>query len=54
MISRIKIRQWLAVVIVLAVSSGLLWMAITFLDTAVLDAARSKAAHQRSLTPLTP
>jgi len=46
-----RIRRWLGAAIVIAVAGGLFWMAVTHLDPAALDAAASKAARQRVLTP---
>jgi hypothetical protein len=51
MIRRSAIRQWLLAGIVVVVAAGFFWTALTRLNPAALDAAASKAAAQRMLTP---
>jgi len=51
MIRRSAIRQWLLAGIVVVVPAGFFWTALTRLNPAALDAAGSKAAAQRMLTP---
>jgi len=48
---RSAIRQWLLAGIVVVVAAGFFWTALTRLNPAALDAAGSKAAAQRMLTP---
>jgi len=51
MVWRSRTRQWLGAAIVIALAVGLFWVALKHVDTAALDAAMSKAARQRELTP---
>ncbi len=51
MVWRSRTPQWLGAAIVIALAAGLFWVALKHVDTAALDAAMSKAARQRELTP---
>ncbi len=56
MIWKSRIRQWVGAAIVIALASGLFWMAVKHAERAgaspaALGEAMSKAAHQRQLTP---
>ena len=48
---RSRTQQWLGAAIVIALATGLFWVALKHADTAALDAAMSKAARQRELVP---